>query len=149
MAYAAAWRDGASWPAGPVPISLEFMANAYLIYRNGGLYTYDPSLAPPQCWKTVGTIHGLSNEEQTSGTKIKRSQNAIYFRGRTQGISIAVTPTSGTLSWAFEETPPGNWNRQRHQWRRRPGTRSAGKSGGDPFLDTPGMVFSYQVTPPG
>ncbi len=147
-AYAAAWREGAAWPAGPAPIPLDFLANAYLIYRNGGLYTYDPSLDPPECWKTVGTIRGLSTQEQTSSTRIIRIQPAIYSAGQTQTVLISVAPADGTLSWAFEETPPGNW--------------SVGAISGDgawdeaskkirwgPFLDTPGMMLSYEAMPPG
>ena len=49
-AYAEAWRNGDKWVVGPDPILLDYVANAYLIYRSGGTYIFDPNLPPPKCW---------------------------------------------------------------------------------------------------
>src|SRR4029453_10581288 len=39
-AYAAAWRAGDSWPTGPVPIPVNYVANAAWIWKRGESYKF-------------------------------------------------------------------------------------------------------------
>jgi hypothetical protein len=51
-AYAAAWKNGQSWPTGPSPVSANYTTRAgYLMTNNNGAYHNDGS-ARPVNWKT-------------------------------------------------------------------------------------------------
>jgi hypothetical protein len=50
-AYGAAWKSGATWPVGPVPIPIGYITRAGYLWKSGEAYHYDPT-ADPTIWPT-------------------------------------------------------------------------------------------------
>jgi hypothetical protein len=54
-AYGAAWRHGAAWAEGPVPIPIGYVTRAAYLWRAGESYYYDPT-ADPIVWPTNASV---------------------------------------------------------------------------------------------
>jgi hypothetical protein len=54
-AYGAAWKSGATWPEGPVPIPIAYITRAGFLWKSGETYHYVPT-ADPTIWPTNATV---------------------------------------------------------------------------------------------
>ena len=146
-AYAAAWKGGASWNAGPVPISLSFVTRAGLIWRRGEVYQFNATLgAPPLCWVPVNgpasnVVASFSIEDCV------RLGGDGLGPGVSANLQINVTPPSGSSAYAVEERVPSGWaiSNVSHEGKVDAGTSTIRWG---VFLDSAARSLSYTVTPP-
>jgi hypothetical protein len=108
-AYTAAWKRGQSWPTGPVPIPLNYVTRAHLIWQHGEAYRFEPSAgAPPACW-----LAGNSGPGTLSAAAIGVAQRFVPAGSRSSAtpaqVQITVTPPGGASGYAIEEKPPYGW----------------------------------------
>lgn len=107
-AYAAAWKAGDSWPAGPVPIPLSYVTRAHHIWRRGETYAFNPAAgAPPACW--VPTTGGAGGFKIATVGGAQRSLFGDMRADAATQVRISATPASDSSGYAVEEQPPHGW----------------------------------------
>jgi len=108
-AYAAAWKQGATWPAGPVPIPLNYVTRAGQIWRQSETYLCDPDKgAPPECWVPAAG----SSEPGVLGIWSHRAERRLLgpvTPGAALGVQITITPHDSVGAFAVEERVPAGW----------------------------------------
>ncbi|HKS35866.1 MAG TPA: Ig-like domain-containing protein, partial [Verrucomicrobiae bacterium] len=105
-AYAAAWKAGNSWAAGPVPIPVDYVTSAAMLWKRGEAYHFDSTRgAAPACWVPVG-VSGPPIQPFDASTRADRSISGEFRAGVAARVQITTTPASGTTSHAIEEKPP-------------------------------------------
>ena len=106
-AYAAAWKQGSVWPAGPVPIPLNYVTRAGQIWREGEMYVHDPSQGPPpECWVPGAGGGGL---QSLSAHRAERTFARRVVPGEVLEVRITVTPDAPIGAFAIEEHVPAGW----------------------------------------
>jgi hypothetical protein len=145
-AYGAAWKTGASWPTGPVPIPLDYLTRAGQIWRNGEKYVYNPSLgAPPLCWVVPASTPSVRGVTVIGGAATRDVQ-PLALDGQSLLVQITVSPGATVASYAVQEQLPLGWT-----------ASSVGADGifdaqansirWGLFLDSATRVLSYQAVP--
>ena len=152
-AYATAWRRGENWPAGPVPIPMNYVTRAAMLWRGGECYTVDRSVTnDPLWWMNCGDgpIASPAPMSLSASAEISAARNLVppdYVPGETITVQINAAPLSSAQAYAVEDQPPRGW------------TVSAVSHGGvwdavsrrvkwGPFLDSAPRPLNYQATPP-
>lgn len=108
-AYAAAWKSGETWPAGPAPIPLTYVTSAGSIWKRGEGYRFDPARGPaPHCWISSNTL-GATILSAQAASSAERSIPVAIESGIETDIQIAANPPTGAVSYAVEEKPPRGW----------------------------------------
>jgi len=108
-AYAAAWKQGATWTSGPVPIPLDYVTRAGQIWRQGEFYAHDPGQGPtPECWVPTAAGGGPGLDD-LSAHRIVRSFAGPGAPGDVLEVRIAVTPDGPVGAFAIEERVPEGW----------------------------------------
>lgn len=108
--YAAAWKNGDSWPSGPVPIPVSYVTRAGFLWKRGEAYVFDPaSGAPPLCWVPANQPPPRLSALFVESAHCERSGPPAPLPGAALTFSIAVNPPSGTTSYAVEERIPEGW----------------------------------------
>lgn len=108
-AYAAAWKEGAVWPAGPVPIPVSYATRAGQIWKQGERYVYDPSLgAPPECWVPASSI-AKPGLRRVADPGAERSLSQPVKPGASVEIALDLTPAHDVAAYAVEEVVPAGW----------------------------------------
>jgi len=145
-AYAAAWKQGDSWPTGPSPIPMSFVTRAAMIWRHGEAYLFDPTKgAPPLCWLPVNQTSQPLGALSLATTE--RSTATDSAPGAPFTVQITISPSSDVSSYAVEEKVPAGWlvsnisdegsfdsNASSIRW--------------GVFLDNTPRVLKYTLTPP-
>ena len=91
-AYAAAWKAGETWPAGPNPIPLSYVTSAGSIWKRGETYQFDPSRgAAPSCWISTSNSPTPRLAAQMV-PRAERSLPPVFQRGAAAEIHIAANP---------------------------------------------------------
>ena len=174
-AYGAAWKRGSVWTTPPNPIPISYVTRAAYLWKNGEVYAYDPQQGePPLCWVSgSGTLEtwGVNLEplsypvtDPLPGTPIGSKPSAWlplilaeneasaampgqYLPGQPVPVDIAVTPLSGILVYAIEDTVPEGWSVVSIS-----GDGSfdagAGKLKWGPYFDDAARHMSYVAIPP-
>ncbi|HOK76666.1 MAG TPA: PQQ-binding-like beta-propeller repeat protein [Verrucomicrobiota bacterium] len=115
--YAAAWKRGTNWPAGPIPIPLTHATQAIALWRSGSAYKFDPAAAEPFCWVGLGaeeepvyaspplppinTVTQLGSATATSPQLVSPDETVT--------VSIDVAPSTNVAVYAVEDQPPLGW----------------------------------------
>lgn len=108
-AYAAAWKQGAPWPAGPVPVPLNYVTRAGQIWRQGETYLYDPSRgAPPECW-VPDAAGGDPGVRTVSPHRAERQLSGPVTPGAVLDVQIAIRPDPSAGAFAVVEQVPAGW----------------------------------------
>jgi hypothetical protein len=108
-AYAAVWKSGGSWPAGPNPIPLGYVTSAGSIWKRGESYRFDPSRGPaPACWVPLSASSNIVLAAQLVPAA-QRSILGTVAAGQTIEIHLSVAPPANGASFAVEERPPRGW----------------------------------------
>ncbi|MGC8991759.1 MAG: hypothetical protein ACP5MD_16715, partial [Verrucomicrobiia bacterium] len=115
--YAAAWKRGTNWPAGPMPVPLAHATQAISLWRSGSAYKFDPAAEEPFCWVALG-----SGEEPVYTSPPLPSLNTVSQLGsatatlprlvapdETVTVSINVAPSTNVAVYAVEDQPPPGW----------------------------------------
>jgi hypothetical protein len=53
--YGAAWKSGATWSVGPVPIPIGYVTRAGYLWKGGEAYHYDRTV-DPTVWPTNAAV---------------------------------------------------------------------------------------------
>jgi hypothetical protein len=107
-AYAAAWKQGQTWPSGPNPIPLTYVTRAGYLWKNGEAYLYDPTKgAPPLCWIPAATpVRSLNVIDAPAAAAIRE----ISWSDPANSINVKITVNPGTATaFALEESLPQGW----------------------------------------
>lgn len=65
--YYTAWKNGRTWPQGPVPIEVDYVTRATYIWENGEVYRFDSSAsAAPLWWAPVPAGSGTNAGDERS-----------------------------------------------------------------------------------
>ena len=151
--YAAAWKSGAAWPAGPNPIEVAFVTRAGYLARNGETYTVNPLAALPLAW--IPTLHApITAKVPTTLTTVPTGKGCWRFLphklavGATSTVALIVNPAPSDSAYAVEETPPPGWT---------VGVVSAGgvydattgRVRWGLFQDQTARTLTYEITPTG
>jgi len=108
-AYAAAWKEGQNWPAGPVPIPMGYLTRAGALWKGGESYLYDPTKgAPPRCWINPPVSRRLTASGVATGHARRFLPNRC-LPGQTVDVTIKVECSTSTAAWAVEEIVPAGW----------------------------------------
>ncbi|MBX3733879.1 MAG: hypothetical protein KF791_14970 [Verrucomicrobiae bacterium] len=104
-AYAAAWKRGQPWPAGPQPIPMDYVTRVAALWQGGERYRYDPGAgAPPLCWVLAPTGwadgEGAATPPGFTGTCLRSGQ--LLDDGSVR-VRVRVIPAPGTRAFAVEE----------------------------------------------
>jgi len=97
-AYAAAWRQGDTWPIGGGVVPASWVSNAVALWRAGGAYGYDESADPP--W--VSDVA----PKRVSGGDVTVRHPGTYRIDRAVPVAVTVQPQPGTLAWTLEQALP-------------------------------------------
>jgi Big-like domain-containing protein/Calx-beta domain-containing protein len=148
-AYAAAWKAGDSWAAGPVPIPVNYVTSAATIWKRGEAYHFDSTRgAAPACWVPVaGSGPPFQPFDDQPTTNATRSISGEFRAGAAARVQITTVPASGTTSYAIEENPPRGWTVTNIS---HDGTFDAGTGAirWGVFMDGMPRTLTYSVTPP-
>ena len=154
-AYGAAWKTGATWPAAPNPIPIDYLTRAGYLWKQGEVYHYEATATAPLCW-VLGTSLAAPTRAALAGTSgiakaaaagaAVRTMPSFYTPQIAVSVTIAVTPDASVSSYAVEDAPPAGW------------TVSGIDNGGSwdsvnekvkwPFFDNTPRTLGYQATPP-
>ena len=137
-AYGAAWKRGSGWTIPPNPIPISYVTRAAYLWKNGEVYAYDSQQGePPLCWvsgaggvggwgfnleprlypmadalpgtplgsKPSGWLPLILDENEASAT-----MPGQYQPGQPVAVDITVTPLSGVMVYAIEDTVPEGWS---------------------------------------
>jgi len=147
IAYAAAWKGGASWNSGPVPIPLSFVTRAAVIWKRGEVYEFNPAFgAPPMCWVPVnGPVSNLV--ASASSEECVRLGGDGLAPGMSANLRIDVVPSAGTSAYAVEERVPSGWviSNVSHEGKV---DAASGTIRWGVFMDNAARSLTYTVTPP-
>jgi hypothetical protein len=145
-AYAAAWKQGHTWPSGPSPIPMNFVTRAAMIWRHGEAYVFDPSQgAPPLCWVPANQPGSPVNALGIASTE--RSASGDCSPGVSSTVHLTVSPSATVSSYAVEERIPAGWIV----------SNISNEGVFDPttsvirwglFLDNTSRTLQYTITPP-
>ena len=112
--YAAAWKSGTAWPAGPNPIEVAFVTRAGYLSRNGETYTVNPIRDLPLTW--IPTLHApITAKVPTTLTTAPTGKGCWRFLahklavGATTTVALIVNPAATDFAYAVEEIPPPGW----------------------------------------
>jgi hypothetical protein len=145
-AYAAAWKQGTTWPTGPVPIPMSFVTRAAMIWRHGEAYLFDPNQGPPPlCW--VPANQGTAGLTALDGTTTERNASGDSTPGSGSNVRITITPAAGVSSYAVEEKVPFGWTVSNISDEGRFDAVASVIRWGV-FLDSNPRVLKYTLTPP-
>jgi hypothetical protein len=118
-AYGGAWSKGQGWPVDPNPIPIDYVTRAGALWKGGEVYEHNLELgALPLAWVNDGLglqsvrssrSRGIKLRSQWSKSRAVRTLPLSFQPGRTLRIGIQVTPSTGILSYALEETLPQGW----------------------------------------
>jgi hypothetical protein len=125
-AYAAAWKSGATWPEGPVPIPLTYVTRAGALWKGGESYTFDPTRGPAPLWwvnvnaspnpgagASAAAFSRVQLEPALAGAAVDsatRHLQASCAPGESVNVRLALVPASGTTTVAVEEELPEGWD---------------------------------------
>lgn len=146
-AYAAAWKAGDSWAAGPVPIPVDYVTSAATLWKRGEVYRFDSTRgAAPACW-VPASVSGPPFQPLDATSGADRSVSGDFRAGVAARVQITTTPASGTSSYAIEEKPPRGWTLSNIS---HDGTFDAGTGAirWGVFIDGMPRTLTYSVTPP-
>jgi Immunoglobulin domain/Right handed beta helix region len=155
IAYASAWKKGATWPIPPNPIPIGYMTRAASIWKSGEYYKYDPSLGdPPLCWVNTGkpgkTIRAVGGQDAglsaTAGIATSTMASACAA-GQSSQVRITASPPPGTIAYALEDQVPAGWTVSNIN---EDGAFDsvAAKVKWGPFFDALPRTLTYRVTAP-
>ncbi|MCZ7639540.1 MAG: hypothetical protein M5U12_27945 [Verrucomicrobia bacterium] len=119
-AYAAAWKRGETWPAGPNPIPHSYVSRAGYLWQAGERYVFDPTQGPaPLCWVPTAPVPepdpvvpghaGAGTVEGGRDPQVHRQMPARWFPGSPTTVRLMVHPPRDTRAWAVEEAVPTGW----------------------------------------
>lgn len=155
-AYGAAWRRGATWAVGPVPIPMDYVTRAAALWRGGECYVIDSAATnAPLCWvgceapgaAVTASVDRPSPIAGDGSAMARREVPSWYVPGQPAPVSIMVVPTPGSLAYAVEDRVPSGW------------TVTVVNEGGDydaangrvkwgPFVDGAARTLCYLAVPP-
>jgi uncharacterized delta-60 repeat protein len=151
-AYGVAWRQSQSWPLGPSPVPLDYVARAAALWRGNDAYYFDPQTItnPPTLrWLNFGAPFPMCVRYPSPlPTGVAASQlPATYVPAQPFTVVLTVTSATNITACTVEDQPPAGW------------AVSSVSSGGEfdapsgkvkfgPFLGPQLRTLSYQVTPP-
>ena len=143
--YAAAWKLGETWPAGPNPIPASYVTRAGLIWRQGEAYRFFATNPPPLCWVPLAGRGGVFLA--ASASTATRSISGGTESGGPRLVTLQVEPAATVTAYNVEERVPEGWTVQ----------NITGDGALDPvrrvvrwglYLDSEARVLSYQLVPP-
>lgn len=146
-AYAAAWKEGNAWPAGPVPIPLSYVTRAGFLWKHGEKYTCQPEAGlPPQCW-VPSSANGDPGLPGATAPLAIRSLAGPVLPGSAVDVRIQVTPAASAAAVAVQESIPEGWT---FDGASSQGTFDAAQRAvrWGPFYTTDPLTLSYRVVPP-
>ena len=140
-AYAASWKSGSS--SNTIP--LNYVTRAAMIWRNGEVYHFVPTIAAPGCWvPDSANLRPLAANTESAAV---RSCAAQVTPGTAFDITIAVQPPAGSSAYAIEERVTAGWIASNISDE---GTfdAAAGVIRWGVFLDGNARTLRYKLTPP-
>lgn len=119
VAFGIAWRQSASWPAGPSPLPSGYVDKATELWRKGEYYGLATNAPAPALWinSTTGPKPVQLSTNETSppvltgsiGTAFCQMSNA-FQPGQLIMVTLQAHPAGNTLAYALEDTPPAGWS---------------------------------------
>lgn len=108
-AYAAAWKESATWPRDPNPIPVGYVTRAGYLWKNGEAYRFDERLgAPPICW--VPAADGpVASAKEAQKVHASRSITPAPDGGGAVNVKIVVEPGEQVNAYAVVEKLPREW----------------------------------------
>jgi hypothetical protein len=148
--YAAAWRNGATWPTPPVPIEIAFVTRAGFLWRKGEHYLVDSRRLPPLNWiPAQPSSVAASSVAGDAAAKVPTCLRQLPARVESNTVVtvvISVAPLPATTTCAVEEVIPAGWSvgavsdggvfdsgARRIKW--------------GPFFDSSPRTLTYRITP--
>jgi hypothetical protein len=146
-AYAAAWKQGETWPEGPNPIPIDYVTRAGKLWTSGERYLFDPTKGPaPLCWVSA-TEHPQALHVAGPDSEAARITPIEAAPGQPVTVRIPITPPAGAAAYAVEEKAPEGWQVAELSDEGHYDAKSRCLRWGL-FLDGQPRVLTYQVTPP-
>ncbi|MBM3880301.1 MAG: PQQ-like beta-propeller repeat protein [Verrucomicrobia bacterium] len=154
-AYGAAWRLGTVWSTPPSPITAPYLLTAIALWQSGERYRHEPAIpTAPDWWLSApGEVPGdqwpagLPPGVVTTNGTVEAEVPAFFEPGIAFTVSLAVTPATGVVVYAVEESPPAGWAVSeitaggRHDtWRH--------KLKWGPYFDAMPRRLAYRLLPP-
>ncbi len=171
-AYTLAWQLGEEWSVEPKVIPVDYVTRAGALWKGGEAYVFDndPATNAPMWWVNAPpptpapapALHDDTPDAESSPTasrpkrrlltttstpnRVTRSGPANFTPAQPATVRIHVSPSTSTLSFAVEETPPQGWilRNVSHGGRI---DRVHQKIKWGPFYDAEPRDLSYEVTP--
>ncbi len=144
-AYAAAWKDGSTWPVGPSPVPISYLTRAGALWKGGENYLFDPAGGEaPLCWNNAPV---KPEDPKLNLGKALRLGPGVFTPGEPASIVISVQPVTGVSAYAVQESLPPGWQVSAVNEN---GSVLAGKGEirWGPFLGDAPKELVYTVTPP-
>jgi hypothetical protein len=110
-AYAAAWKNGRTWPISPNPIPVAYVTRAGKLWQNGEKYVYDAKQGPPpECWVTP-PVSGLGLavvRPPVPASAMRRVERSA--EGTALVMHIDLPFLDDDMVAALEESAPKGWS---------------------------------------
>jgi uncharacterized delta-60 repeat protein len=150
--FSAAWRQGQSWPLGPSPVSLDYVARAAALWQGNDAYYFDPQTIPnpPTLrWLSFGAPFPACVRYPSplpAGT-VERQLPATFVPAQPLTVLLTVSPAGNVTACTLEDQPPAGWAIS-HISDGGAVDAHSGKIKLGPFLGSQVRTLSYRVTPP-
>jgi hypothetical protein len=146
-AYAAAWKQGETWPRGPVPVPIDYVTRAGSLWRAGERYVFDPAKGPPPlCWVSPAPRPQGAGGPEPAGL-VRRIIPDHTNPGEPFTVRLPIKPPAGATAYAVEEKLPAGWQVTQASHDGYYDARNNSLRWGV-FLDDQERTLVYQVTPP-
>jgi len=147
-AYAAAWRTGGTWILPPIPIPIDYVTRAAMLWRGGETYRIDPNIeGPPLWWVNTSSTPVPASKDPAGLSSASRTLPGSYVPGEAFEVRLDVSPSRTTRAYAVEELIPAGWQvLQVSDGGQLDAIHGQVKWG--PFCDSSVRTFRYQLLPP-
>jgi hypothetical protein len=150
-AYGAAWLRGESWPVEPVPIPMDYVTRAAMLWRAGECYQVDHTVTNAPLWWVKCDEAGSAGAPLPAALVgdspgAERQMPRAFVPGESFEVTVSVTP-AGAWAYVLEEEVPWRWGVTNISEGGRWDSVSSSVRWGL-FLDSAPRTLSYQVIPP-